>query len=152
MLASSSPRLVAANHVLHRHSTPRHPPHAHASFFFCPLSLRGGVRCEGLGGRTPCDPILFLDTYSYATVLHQQMIQLGEDHLPPDSRCLFDDVSASRVPYQIRKPHTEHLIPPTSSGTRRVISSVVKVQKPSPKRRLRQSPDQPLSIPQSFHS
>ena len=37
-LASSSPRLFAANHVLHRHSTPRHPPHAPCSFFFCPPS------------------------------------------------------------------------------------------------------------------
>jgi hypothetical protein len=36
-----SPRLFAAAHVLHRHSTPRHPPHALCSFFFCPPSRRG---------------------------------------------------------------------------------------------------------------
>src|SRR4051794_2193043 len=39
-LGCSSPMLFAAAHVLLRHSTPRHPPHACSSFFFVPLSLR----------------------------------------------------------------------------------------------------------------
>ena len=37
-LGSSSPTLIAAAHVLLRHSTPRHPPHACSSFFLCPPS------------------------------------------------------------------------------------------------------------------
>jgi hypothetical protein len=36
---SGSPTLIAAAHVLLRHSTPRHPPHAYVSFFFYPPSL-----------------------------------------------------------------------------------------------------------------
>src|SRR5438309_3480343 len=34
----NSPTLFAAAHVLLRHSTPRHPPHASISFFLCPPS------------------------------------------------------------------------------------------------------------------
>jgi hypothetical protein len=37
---SRSPTLFAAAHVLLRHATPRHPPPAHSSFFFIPLSAR----------------------------------------------------------------------------------------------------------------
>ncbi len=37
-LALSSPTLFAVGHVLLRHATPRHPPHAFVSFFFCPPS------------------------------------------------------------------------------------------------------------------
>ena len=37
-MVAHSPMLFAAAHVLRRHSTPRHPPHAPSSFFFCPPS------------------------------------------------------------------------------------------------------------------
>ena len=40
MLVSSSPRLVAASHVLHRHATPRHPPHACIPSSSLPPSLQ----------------------------------------------------------------------------------------------------------------
>jgi hypothetical protein len=39
-----SPALIAATHVLHRHATPRHPPHAPSSFF-----------CRSLVSKTPGD-------------------------------------------------------------------------------------------------
>ena len=50
MLGCSSPMLIAAPHVLPRHATPRHPPHA-----FCPSSrdLSPVIRTHRFGRRIP---------------------------------------------------------------------------------------------------
>ena len=82
-LGSSSPTLIAAAHVLLRHSTPRHPPHACSSFFLCPPSCpRSLVLCSfspstrphpsshargpGRCSRTPCRPFPRPQTYEEA--------------------------------------------------------------------------------------
>jgi hypothetical protein len=55
-LGSSSPTLIAAAHVLLRHSTPRHPPHACSSFFLCPPSQQTTIpdRLRAVPCPSPC--------------------------------------------------------------------------------------------------
>ena len=52
-LVSSSPGLIAGSHVLHRHSTPRHPPHALGSLITPTSNRFGSKRGHPLRHQTP---------------------------------------------------------------------------------------------------
>lgn len=132
-LGSSSPTLIAAAHVLLRHSTPRHPPHACSSFFLCPPSSA----CTG------CDPstirLLPLLPESEPPRLGTTPHAGGADPAPSscpwsnsvkyqthsDARCHFISISAFH-PGTSRPPACS-----PCSRTRRDVSSAVKVR-PTP--------------------
>ena len=112
-LVASSPMLIAAAHVLRRHSTPRHPPHAASSFFFVPPSREAGSHEPGRGVlHTPGGHALLA---SAILIDHQSSDRLGGD------RCI------SRSGFLWRPPSSQLS---ALLGTRRVLSSVGKVQNP----------------------
>jgi hypothetical protein len=127
MLVSSSPRLFAASHVLHRHATPRHPPHACVPSSSLPPSLQTVLSGE-VGGHS-CRALVAHASFLLARCASSHIATTRWDDDRSTHRCLVM-IPGPRV--GLPTPDTRLIL-----GTRRVISSVVKVQKPPlQKRRL----------------